>query len=46
MTRWSGTSYFASLAGSTCTWRWGSRSPQIATWATPGTLSSRALTFQ
>ena len=35
-----------SFAGSTCTCRCGSRSPQIATWATPGTRSSRARIFQ
>ena len=40
------TSCSASFAGSTWTWRCGSRSPQIATWATPGTRSSRARTFQ
>ena len=27
-------------------WRCGSRSPQIATWATPGTRSRRARIFQ
>ncbi len=40
------TSCLANSSGSTWTWRWGSRSPQIATWATPGTRSSRARIFQ
>ena len=36
----------ASLAGSTCTCRCWSRSPQMATCATPGTRSSRCRIFQ
>ncbi len=46
MTLSSETSYFRSSCGSTWTCRWGRRSPQIATWATPGTRSNRARIFQ
>ncbi len=46
ITCWSVTSCSSSSFGSTWTCRCGSRSPQIATWATPGTRSSRDLIFQ
>src|SRR5918998_1128301 len=40
------TSCWTNFFGSTCTCRWGRRSPQMATWATPGTRNNRARIFQ